>query len=125
MRLRTILADYPKSFLDALEKKGISAPEDLIFPKSDLELFHELASVDMISYQDLCNAREKVTRTIAAKGHTARFLLLDATGPSRATPWMTGVSELDDLLQACNGVVEVAGGKRSGKTVLRRFPYPQ
>lgn len=124
MRLRTILVDYPKALLDALEDMGINTPEDLLFSISIDALFRQLAP-NTISLLDLSQAREKVISSLAAKGQTALNLLRHSVDRARhdvASRWSVGLPEFDAVLRASKsgcGVIEIAGGKRSGKTVRR------
>lgn len=122
MRLQTILFDCPKPILDALENCNIDTDEDFLFSSSTTALFQKLPP-NIITYAELENLRDRVACSLAAGGRSGEEILResdtrDAAEPQVGNLWKTGVSALDHLLQAVgHGIIEVAGGRSSGKTV--------
>lgn len=119
MRLRTLLFDCPKPILDALEACNIDTVEEFLFSSSATALFQKLPP-NIIPYAKLENLRDRVARLLAAEGRSGEEVLkeLDGVYDKEGTHWKAGVSALDHLLQTVgHGIIEVAGGRGSGKTV--------
>lgn len=119
MRLRTLLFDCPKPILDALEACNIDTDEEFLFSSSAIALFQKLPP-NIITYAELENLRDRVARSLAAEGRSSEEVLQESDGvdDKEGTHWKAGVSALDHLLQTVgHGIIEVAGGRGSGKTV--------
>lgn len=124
MRLRTILADRPKAFLDALESCNIRTDEDFLFPSSTLPEVYLRLPPDSMSFSDLEQIRDTVLGSMAATGFSGTSLLGDGrdskTLPSNWTGRWPEMSMLFDSEQS--GIVEISGGRGSAKTVHQ---YPK
>lgn len=120
MRLRTVLSNFPKDMLDVLESFNIRTGSDMLMWQSTIELFQHLPP-GSLSFADLERARKQVVEFFAAKGTNGNTFLQEEIAQKSAykkQSCSTGDPQFDRLLHAAGpSVIEIAGGRCSGKTV--------
>ena len=122
MRLRALLADEPRSVLEALESSNIKTDEDFLCSESNLLSIYRRIPPNSLSYAHLERLRERVLDAMADPGCTAAEMLEKTEARTR---WKTDMERLplplmDVLLRSMEiGIVEVSGGKGSMKSVRK------
>jgi len=118
MRLSAFVPTLPVDLVTCLEECGIRTEADLLFSGSVLDIFRRLPP-GTVSLYELTNYTALVAKMASATGICAVDLLSLADVNQGNDDFLSGVSELDELLGGFGGsrVLEISGDKGSGKTV--------
>lgn len=122
MRFRTAIPHVSQKTLDALDACGVKTVEAFLFNTTPEDVVRQ-APANMATYEDLLTFREQLIEMLAADGLSGdhwveqKHLHEDAEHP-QSLGWTTGMTELDKLFgHTRDNIVEISGGKGSGKTV--------
>ena len=116
MNLRTLLPSLAEDVYHALEEAGITTANDLILA-SRSQVYQQLP-ISVVS--QIIELQEQVAGQVSAPATRGDELFKrEETWEGTRESCLCGVDELDGLLGGFGkyGVIEIAGDKRSGKTV--------
>ncbi|KAJ7499227.1 P-loop containing nucleoside triphosphate hydrolase protein [Mycena latifolia] len=119
MRLAACIPSIPAHLVSSLESCGIRTEADLLFSGSTFDIFRRLPA-GTTTFRELEEITALAAKLASAPGQTAAELLTAHTGPSE-DDFLSGLPQLDELLYGLatsRRVIEVSGGKGSGKTSL-------
>lgn len=119
MRLADLHPIIDTDVIEALENNGISTVEEIFLIPND-ELFRKMANSSSLSIQQLERFRQEARQRLSALGTRANKLFADEYEKEfKREKCYSGIVSLDELSDGFGmyGVTEIAGSKRSGRTV--------